>query len=97
MESREMVQMNLVPGQEWRPNTENRGADIGRGGEGGMNWVTGIDVYTASCVKFRAVKCRKLSSVFCDDLEGWDGRNFRREGIYVYTWLIHLVVQQKLT
>ena len=72
--------MNLVPGQEWRPNTENRGADIGRGGEGGMNWETGIDVYTASCVKFRAVKCRKLSSVFCDDLEGWDGRGFQEGG-----------------
>ena len=35
----------------------------------------------------------------CGDLEGWDvgeGR-FMREGIDVYTGLIHDVVQQKLT
>ena len=39
--------------------------------------------------------------VLCDDLEGWDGKGvgarLKREGIYVYTQLIHFVVQQKLT
>ena len=36
--------------------------------------------------------------MFCDDLVGWDGwgGRLKREGIYVYIWLIH-VVQQKLT
>ena len=41
--------------------------------------------------------------MLCDDLEGWD-REGRREtqeggdmGIYVCIWLIHFVVQQKLT
>ena len=41
--------------------------------------------------------------MLCDDLEGW-GREGGREaqergdiGIYVYIWLIHFVVQQKLT
>ena len=38
----------------------------------------------------------------CDDLEGWDGgngveRRSKRARIYVFTWLIHFVVQQKLT
>ena len=41
-----------------------------------------------------------LSSMVCDDLEGWDGRDGGREaqgeGIYVYLQLIHIVVQ-KLT
>ena len=43
--------------------------------------------------------------MLCDDLEGWGGRweggRLRREEIYVcvyiYIWLIHFVVQQKLT
>ena len=37
----------------------------------------------------------------CEDLEGWDvrgsGRGLKREGIYIYLELIHVVVQQKLT
>ena len=45
----------------------------------------------------------EISSVLCDDLETWD-RDGGREaqdrgdiGIYVCIWLIHFVVQQKLT
>ena len=45
-----------------------------------MKGETGIDIYTASCVKFRAVKRRKLSSVLCDDLEGWGGRGIQEGG-----------------
>ena len=33
-----------------------------------------------------------------DNLEGWDGEKngrFKREGTYVYLWLIHVDVQQK--
>ena len=35
--------------------------------------------------------------VLCDDLEGWDevGGSFKREGIYVYLWLIHVDIRQK--
>ena len=29
--------------------------------------------------------------------EEWVGGRLKREGIYVYLWLIHAVVQQKLT
>ena len=36
-----------------------------------------------------AIKHRKLSSLLCDDLDGWDGggvgRKFKREGTYIYT------------
>ena len=46
-----------------------------------------------------AVWHRELSSVLCDDLEGWDGGSggrFKREGVYVYMWLIHFLVQQEI-
>ena len=41
---------------------------------------------------------RELSSRLSDDLEGWDGGigRLKKEGIYVYIQLIHIVVQQKL-
>ena len=33
-----------------------------------------------------------------DNLEGWEVRGrFKREGMYVYLWLIHIDVWQKLT
>ena len=37
--------------------------------------------------------------MLCDDLDGWDGGGGRskRDRRYVYIWLIHFVVQQKLT
>ena len=59
----------------------------------------------------RAAECRVLergqaspiSSMLCDDLEGWDGEGGREAqeggdmGMYVHIELIHFVVQQKLT
>ena len=41
---------------------------------------------------------RELSTVLCDDLEGWNGREgwrLKREEIYIYLWLIHSVVPKK--
>ena len=42
---------------------------------------------------------RELIPVLCDDLEGWagggDGKEVQEEGIYVYLWLIHVVIQQE--
>ena len=36
-----------------------------------------------------------------ENLEGWDGREvgeqFKREGTYVYLWLIHVDIWQKTT
>ena len=55
---------------------------------------------SASNFKSQKASWRKLSLVLCDDLKGWNGRmgqRLKREGIYVYTRLIHDAVQQKLT
>ena len=44
------------------------------------------------------IRLRELKSVLCDNLEGWDGGEgegageFKREGTYVYLWLIHVAV-----
>ena len=39
---------------------------------------------------------RKLKQGLCFNLKGWDrrkmGGRFKREGIYVYLWLIHVEV-----
>ena len=40
--------------------------------------------------------------MFRDDLGGWDeglgiGGKLKREGIYVFLWLIHVVIWQKQT
>ena len=44
-----------------------------------MNWETGIDIYTASG-KIQSSEAQKLSSVLCDDLEGWGGRGVQEGG-----------------
>ena len=49
-----------------------------------------------------AVCLRELKQGLCINLERWDGKGDVRElqngrDIYVYLWLIHVVVQQKLT
>ena len=37
--------------------------------------------------------------MLCDNLEGWDGGGgrFKKEGTYVYLWLIQVVVWRKPT
>ena len=48
-----------------------------------------------------AVWLRELKPVLYDNLEGWDGagegRRLKREGTYVYLWLIYVDVWQKPT
>ena len=49
---------------------------------------------------FKSISCiaqgAQLGALWWPRL-GWDGdRRFRRDGIYVYIWLIHFIVQQKL-
>ena len=43
-----------------------------------------------------AVWLRKLKQGLCINLEGWEGGemggSFKREGMYVYLWLIHVEV-----
>ena len=71
-----------------------------------MNWEIGIDVCVLPCI--RRIASGKLlssagSSAWCSVVtkkggmgSGVGGRS-KREEIYVYIWLIHFVVQQKLT
>ena len=51
--------------------------DVGwAGGGDGMNWEPGPDIYTTAMCKTTSGKLsqhRKLSSMLCDDLVGWDG------------------------
>ena len=59
-----------------------------------------VETYTTICKidsqwEF-AVWLRKFKKSLCINLEGWDGegdgREFQREGIYVYLWLTHVEV-----
>ena len=59
-----------------------------------------VEIYNTICKidsqREFAVWLRKLKQGLCINLEGWDGRevrgSFKREGIYVYLWLIHVEV-----
>ena len=62
-----------------------------------MHVKSNIETYITICKidsqrKF-AVRLRKLKQGLCINLERWDGRamggRFKKEGIYVYLWLIH--------
>ena len=71
-----------------------------------MNWKIGIDVSTQLCVKqitnenlVYSKRNSILSALWLPRGVRWGrmGGRSQREGIYVYTWLIHFTVQQKLT
>ena len=93
-------------GRKSNINMENRHVDKRGDGEGGTDWESSIDIYTLPCVK--QIASGKLlystgSSAWCSEMTkmgGMDGGKegrFKRDRIYVYLWLIHFVVQQKLT
>ena len=73
---------------------------MGRGGEGEKYGRSNMETYIAACKiesqKEFAVWLRKLKQGPCINLEGWDGEryggSFKREGIYVYLWLIYVEV-----
>ena len=65
------------------------------GGEGEMYVESNMETYSTICKidsqwEF-AVWLRKLKHGPCINLEGWEGR-FKREGIYLYLWLIHVEI-----
>ena len=80
VESREVYRWTYFQGrnrQEPVPNVENGHVEIVGGWESGMNWDSSINICTLPCERDSSwepgAKHRKLSSVPCDDLEGWNG------------------------
>ena len=103
MESRKMVVMNLFASQKWRNRPRTDFGHGERGGEGEMYGENNMKTYITICKtdtqREFAVCLKKLKQVLCINLEGWDGEkmggSLKREGIYVYLWLIPIEVWQK--
>ena len=101
MKSRKMVPKNLFAGQQWRSrHREQTYGHRKRGGEGEMYGDRNMETYITICKidsqwKF-AVCRREPKQGLCINLRGrmgWEmGERFKREGIYVYLWLIHVEV-----
>ena len=94
-----MVLKNLFTGQQWRKRHREQTYGHGeRGGEGEMygkgNMETYIITHKIDSQWECAVWLRKLKQGLCINLEGSDGQEmggrFKKEGIYVYLWLIHV-------
>ena len=72
---------------------------MGRGEER-VRCIERVETYITICKIDSQRECaawlRKLKQGLCFNLEGWDGdrngRKIKREGIYVYLWLIHIEV-----
>ena len=96
-----MVLKNLFTGQQWRNRHREKTYGYGeRGGEDEMYGKSNMETYITIC-KIESqwefpVWLRKLKPGLCINLDGWVGREmggrFRREGIYVYLWLIYVEV-----
>ena len=104
-----MILKNLFVRQQWRSRHREQTYGHGRRGiEGEMYGESNIETYIAICKidsqwKF-SVCLRELKEVLCVNLERWGGGmgremggKFKREGAYVYLWLIHVDVSQKTT
>ena len=71
-----------------------------RAGEGEMYGKSSMETYITICKIVSqqefVVWLRELKQVLCINLEGWmkreKGGRLKREGIYVYLWLIHVEV-----
>ena len=101
MESRKTAPKNLFIGEQWRNRHREQtyGHEV-RGGEGEMYGKSTMETYTTMCKIDSqwafAVWLRKLKQRLCINLVGGMGKEkggrFKREGIYVYLWLIHVEV-----
>ena len=56
------------------------------------NMETYITIHKIDSQREFSVWLRKLKQGLCINLEGWDGREIQKGGIYVYLWLIHIEV-----
>ena len=62
---------------------------------GESNMETYITICKIDSQREFAVQIKKFKQGLCINLEGWDeemGENFKREGIYICLWLIHVEV-----
>ena len=93
-----MVLKKLLTGQQWRNrHKEQAYGHEERGGEGEMYGKSNMETYITICKidsqQEFAVWLRKLKQGLCINLGGGMGREmgegFKREGIYVYLWLIN--------
>ena len=96
-----MVLKNLFAGQQWRNRHRKQTCGHGeRGGEGEIYGKSNMEAYMTICKidsqQEFAVRLRKFKQGLCINLEGCSGREmggrFKREGIYIYLWLIHVDV-----
>jgi len=86
-------------------DVEKRLVDTGEEGESGINGESSINIYTPSCVKWIAgeklpyITHRAQSgTLWWPRGVGWRREeSLKREEIYVWFWLIHIVVWQKPT
>ena len=92
-----------LQGSNGETDIENRPKDMvgGKEGEGEMYGESNMKIYNTMCKidsqwEF-AIWLRELKQGLCINLEGEMGGRFKREGIYVYLWLIHVEVWQKTT
>ena len=97
MESRKTVLKNLFTGKQWRNrHREQTYGDGERRGKGEMHRKSNMEAYTTiyklDSQRELAVWLRKQTGALYQSRRvGWGGR-FKREGIYVYLWLIHVEV-----
>jgi len=101
MESRKIVLKNLFTGQQWRSRHRIQTYGHGeRAGEGEMYGKSSMETYIIICKivgqREFAVRLRELKQRSCINIEGGMeremGGRLKREGIYVYLWLIHIEV-----
>ena len=103
-ESRKMVLKNVFTGQQWRNRHREQTSEHGEREEecemyGKSNMETYITTRKIDSQREFAVCLRKLKPGLCINLGGGTEREvgwrFKREGIYVYLWLIHVEVYRK--
>ena len=93
-----MVLKNLFAGQQWRNRHRKQTYGHGQRGEerktyGESNMETYITVCKIDSQWEFAICLRNLKQGLSINLEGWDEEmegKFKREGMYVYQWLIHV-------
>ena len=97
-----MAQMNQ--GKNRDTSVENGPVDTKQEGRVGLDWETGLDVHTVSCVKQRAggkLPYNTGNSPQCPVMTQRGGMESeweaQEEGVYACIELIHAVVQQRLT